>query len=270
MNNRTKLTLPAILVMVVAGLSGCLQTDGGNQTAGPDDGSGGLGGNLTGNVTGTVTVTIQQDGGATAGNMTGGNATGGNATGGNESSEGGITVIWTVQAGGTIDETAIVWSNQSVPDAQNVTDYGNQSEPQTDVEPGEFTASFQPEGAGTYYVRAYAIVGGNTTFSEEATFEGAGAAGTVHEVTITSAPIGELSSYDPDELTIKVGDSVVWINEDNEAHTATAEDGTFDTGEIAGGEQSEPIVFETAGEFDYEDSEAMLGMISGTIIVEDA
>jgi plastocyanin len=39
----------------------------------------------------------------------------------------------------------------------------------------------------------------------------------------------------PDTLTVKTGESVEWKNEDSVVHTATAEDKTFDSGNIAPG-----------------------------------
>lgn len=42
-------------------------------------------------------------------------------------------------------------------------------------------------------------------------------------------------AYDPDPVTIQVGGKVNWINRDSAPHTATAEDGSFDTGTIEEG-----------------------------------
>ncbi len=42
-------------------------------------------------------------------------------------------------------------------------------------------------------------------------------------------------AYDPDPVTIQVGGKVIWTNRDSVPHTATAEDGTFDTGAIEQG-----------------------------------
>ena len=39
-------------------------------------------------------------------------------------------------------------------------------------------------------------------------------------------------AYDPDPVRVQAGGKVIWLNEDSVAHTATADDGTFDTGEI--------------------------------------
>ena len=50
--------------------------------------------------------------------------------------------------------------------------------------------------------------------------------------------------------TINVGDSVRWTNYDVNDHTATADDGSFDTGTLNKGE-SKTIVFDTIGTYAY-------------------
>lgn len=75
--------------------------------------------------------------------------------------------------------------------------------------------------------------------------------------------------FEPEEITISVGDSIEFQNTGVAPHTATAEDGTFDTGNLNAG-QSRTITFNEAGTIEYiciyHES---LGMI-GTIVVEDA
>jgi plastocyanin len=39
-------------------------------------------------------------------------------------------------------------------------------------------------------------------------------------------------AYDPDPVTIEEGGKVTWINRDSAPHTATADDGSFDTGTL--------------------------------------
>ncbi|MBW3589013.1 MAG: cupredoxin domain-containing protein [Actinobacteria bacterium] len=73
----------------------------------------------------------------------------------------------------------------------------------------------------------------------------------------------------PEEITISVGDSIEFENTGRAPHTATAEDGSFDTGNLNAG-QSRTITFNEAGTIEYiciyHES---LGMV-GTIVVEDA
>jgi plastocyanin len=42
-------------------------------------------------------------------------------------------------------------------------------------------------------------------------------------------------AYNPDPVTIEAGGKVIWINQDSAPHTATAEDGSFDTGTLEEG-----------------------------------
>jgi plastocyanin len=57
-------------------------------------------------------------------------------------------------------------------------------------------------------------------------------------------------AFDPASVTIEVGDSVTWQNEDGVAHTATGNGGAFDTGTVDVG-QSATISFSLAGTFAY-------------------
>jgi plastocyanin len=56
--------------------------------------------------------------------------------------------------------------------------------------------------------------------------------------------------YNPDPVTIKEGGKLIWINRDSAPHTATADDGSFDTGEIDEGKLKSET-FKEAGEFTY-------------------
>jgi MYXO-CTERM domain-containing protein len=57
-------------------------------------------------------------------------------------------------------------------------------------------------------------------------------------------------AFAPGDLTVTVGDTVTWANADAQGHTATADDGAFDTGTIAGN-SSEAVTLTTAGTFAY-------------------
>lgn len=57
-------------------------------------------------------------------------------------------------------------------------------------------------------------------------------------------------AFSPAELTITVGDSVTWTNLDAMEHTATATDGSWDTGLLGEGE-SGTILFTETGTYDY-------------------
>lgn len=57
-------------------------------------------------------------------------------------------------------------------------------------------------------------------------------------------------AYSPRTLTIKQDTTVTWTNQDSVAHTATADDGSFDTGSLARGE-SGSITFQNSGTYTY-------------------
>lgn len=57
-------------------------------------------------------------------------------------------------------------------------------------------------------------------------------------------------AFVPATITIKKGETVTWTNEDSVGHTATALDGTFDSGILQQG-KSFSFTFTKAGTFDY-------------------
>ena len=85
--------------------------------------------------------------------------------------------------------------------------------------------------AGALAVAASAIAAGSAVAADQA-------------VTIASF------AFTPATVTIDVGDTVTWTNQDSVAHTATATDASWDTGDIAQG-ASASITFSTAGTFTY-------------------
>jgi plastocyanin len=74
------------------------------------------------------------------------------------------------------------------------------------------------------------------------------------------APSGEASksekvqivefTYEPDPVVVQAGGKVIWQNEDTAPHTATADDGSFDTGTIEQGKIGS-ATFKEAGTFTY-------------------
>lgn len=65
-----------------------------------------------------------------------------------------------------------------------------------------------------------------------------------HTVTIDG------TRFDPEVLTVKAGDSVVWVNKDPFPHTATSEAGAFDSKTILS-EKSWKYTTRRKGEFSY-------------------
>ncbi len=86
-----------------------------------------------------------------------------------------------------------------------------------------------------------------------------GAVGTTHSVDISAF------AFDPSQLTIAVGDTVNWTNLDSTEHTATADDGTFDSGNLANGDTFS-YTFTEAGTVSYTCS--YHSSMTGSITVE--
>jgi len=94
------------------------------------------------------------------------------------------------------------------------------------------------------------------TGAEEATEEAEDATETESE----PAPSGEASksekvdivefTYQPDPVVVQVGGKVIWQNQDTAPHTATADDGSFDTGTIEKGKLGSDT-FKDVGTFTY-------------------
>ena len=74
----------------------------------------------------------------------------------------------------------------------------------------------------------------------------------------------ESNSYKPDSVTIKVGESIKWINKDSYNHAVTAKNGEFDSGNIASGAE---FSFTFAKEGTYEYICGIHTFMKGTIIV---
>jgi plastocyanin len=54
----------------------------------------------------------------------------------------------------------------------------------------------------------------------------------------------------PESITIDVGDTVVWTNNDDREHTVTADDGSFSSGRLRNG-KSFSKTFDKPGKFSY-------------------
>jgi plastocyanin len=57
-------------------------------------------------------------------------------------------------------------------------------------------------------------------------------------------------TYQPDPVVVQVGGKVIWQNQDTAPHTATADDGSFNTGTIEKGKLGS-ATFKEAGTFTY-------------------
>jgi plastocyanin len=84
-----------------------------------------------------------------------------------------------------------------------------------------------------------------------------------HAAAGTSVTISDFQ-FTPATITIHVGDTVTWTNNGPSAHTATANDGSFNTGVLQKG-QSGSHTFTTAGTFAYHC--AIHTFMHGTVVV---
>jgi plastocyanin len=74
-------------------------------------------------------------------------------------------------------------------------------------------------------------------------------------------------AFAPDAVTVDVGDTVTWTNQDGVPHTATADGGAFDTGSLGQGQSGE-ATFDTPGTFTYHC--AVHPTMTGTVVVQGA
>jgi MYXO-CTERM domain-containing protein len=78
----------------------------------------------------------------------------------------------------------------------------------------------------------------------------------------------ESNSYAPDEIEVVPGTTVFWHNIEESVHTVTADDGSFDSGDIAPYEEWS-YTFEEVGEFSYScDYHGSMGMTGKVIVAE--
>ncbi len=94
---------------------------------------------------------------------------------------------------------------------------------------------------------------------------GGGGGGTA-AVTITILGQQGSQSFSPNPGTVTAGQTVAWRNNDSITHTATADNGAFDTGAIPPGGTSSPITMGTSGSFNYHCS--IHPSMTGTLTVQ--
>ena len=96
--------------------------------------------------------------------------------------------------------------------------------------------------------------------SEESGFEQSGSDEAEDTTGSEPAPSGEAAksekveivefTYEPDPVVVQVDGKVIWQNQDTAPHTATADDGSFDTGTIEKGKLGS-ATFKEPGTFTY-------------------
>jgi plastocyanin len=107
---------------------------------------------------------------------------------------------------------------------------------------------------------AFAACGGDS--SSDSSTDGEATTGTASSESTesTTAPSGQAArsekvdivefTYGPDPVVVQVGGKVIWMNEDTAPHTATADDGSFDTGTLERGKLKSET-FKQAGTYTY-------------------
>ncbi|MDP4231263.1 MAG: cupredoxin family copper-binding protein [Bacteroidota bacterium] len=87
-------------------------------------------------------------------------------------------------------------------------------------------------------------------------------------VPISTVVISDMK-FAPETINVPVGTTVTWRNIDSKTHTATANDGSFDTGDM-GTAEAKSVTFSKAGTFKYHCKyHTILGVgMTGTVIVE--
>ena len=74
-------------------------------------------------------------------------------------------------------------------------------------------------------------------------------------------------TFSPATITVAAGTTVTWQNTDSAPHTATSDDGKFDTGRLTAGATGR-VTFDTPGTYPYNCIyHAAMGM-RGTVIVQ--
>lgn len=169
-------------------------------------------------------------------------------------------LTWMVEA---IEEAIRLISTDSVEEAQPVADTLSQllSDIQTgrDEDGDGAVAPVAGEGAIATAYEHGQFMGGFEVFAAEDAPAGNSPSPVVEEPEPTEAPPAEPEeviidmvnfAYSELELTIPAGTVVTWVNMDEVQHSATADDGSFDTGLFDGDEQAS-VTFDTAGTFPY-------------------
>jgi len=79
------------------------------------------------------------------------------------------------------------------------------------------------------------------------------------------------NAFDPKTITVNVGDTITWTDQGQNEHTVTADNGSFDSGDLKTGEKTSfSFTFAKAGTFAYHCKyHGAMGMV-GTVMVQAA
>ena len=112
------------------------------------------------------------------------------------------------------------------------------------------------------FLLTVSFMGASELNAQETNATNATGASTLADQTTVVMPLGSSGAtsgvgYEPPEVAVSPGSTVVWDNQDNALHTATSgvspnPDGKFDTGLLSAGQKSVPITMpNVAGEYPY-------------------
>lgn len=112
-------------------------------------------------------------------------------------------------------------------------------------------ATLHDNGDGTtavsvYLIEEYGEMGMDMDMGSPASDESTDSAAGAQQIAVSIANF----AFDPTPLTVHVGDTVTWTNNDGTAHTVTSSDGSIQSGTLQSG-QSFSYTFTTAGTYDY-------------------
>jgi plastocyanin len=138
-------------------------------------------------------------------------------------------------------------------DATTTTTATTPAEPAQPVDPGASAPSATPSGgpgAGTPTEPRDESGTASSVIGDRSPATGPpGGGAKAHKAASASVNTGDFF-FSPTSVTVATGDTVTWHNSGKEPHTATADDGSFDTGTInSGGSGSH--TFNSAGTFSY-------------------
>ena len=128
----------------------------------------------------------------------------------------------TSDGGATVTARGIAWGTSANPTIANSTTTNG-----TGI--GTYTSSLTGLTANTtYFVRAYATNSAGTAYGNQVSFTTSPAGPTTFNISISGF------AFSPSTLTVRVGDIVIWTNNDAAAHTVTSNNGTsFSSGSMA-------------------------------------
>lgn len=113
-----------------------------------------------------------------------------------------------------------------------------------------FEQTFETPGSYDYFCAIHPSMTGTVVVRDMAGVEDAGDAGAdAATAAVTAVSIVDVA-FKPADIEVPVGTTVDWTNDDPFAHTVTANDGSFDSGTMEGGEVFSQT-FEQPGTFEY-------------------